>query len=80
MLTLRGKDAGCGCLRKVVTRHGKGHVTSVNYLTPDHPVTSARKRLKSRNDVESSLKKQGSHEISVQDGECGEDVGEIDWQ
>ena len=70
----------CGCLREVVTDHDKGHVTSVNYLTPAHPVTSARARLKSRNDVESSLKKRGSHDISLQAGEGGEDVGEIDWQ
>ena len=51
----------CECLREVV---GKGHVTSVNYLTPAHPVTSARERLKSRNDFESSLEKQGSRDLS----------------
>ena len=49
-------------------------MTSINYLTLAHPVTSARKRLKSRNDVESSLEKQGSHDLFFQDGEGGEDV------
>ena len=60
------KPGKFGWLREVVTHQSKGHVTCVNYLTPPHSVTSARKRLKTQKGIESFLKTQDSHELSFQ--------------
>ena len=60
------KPGKFGWLREVVTHPSKGHVTCVNYLTPPHSVTSARKRLKTQKGIESFLKTQDSHELSFQ--------------
>ena len=60
------KPGKFGWLREVVTHQSKGHVTCVNYLTPPHSVTSARKRLKTQKGIESFLKTQDSNELSFQ--------------
>ena len=60
------KPGKFGWLREVVTHPSKGHVTCVNYLTPPHSVTSARKRLKTQKGIESFLKTQDSNELSFQ--------------
>ena len=58
------KPGKFGWLREVVTHQSKGHVTCVNYLTPPHSVTSARKRLKTQKGIESFLKTQEGNELS----------------
>ena len=58
------KPGKFGWLREVVTHPSKGHVTCVNYLTPPHSVTSARKRLKTQKGIESFLKTQEGNELS----------------
>ena len=60
------KPGKFGWLREVVTHQSKGHVTCVNYLTPPHSVTSARKRLKTQKGIESFLKTHDSNELSFQ--------------
>ena len=60
------KPGKFGWLREVVTHPSKGHVTCVNYLTPPHSVTSARKRLKTQKGIESFLKTHDSNELSFQ--------------
>ena len=50
-----GKPGEFGWAREVVRSQVGGHVTAVNYLTPPHPLTGARSRVKRLKDIEAHL-------------------------
>ena len=58
------KPGEFGWLRETVTHHARGHVTSTNYITPPHPVTKARRRVKTRREIMKYLESSGNKELS----------------
>ena len=58
------KPGKFGWLREVVTHHTKGHITCSSYITPPHPVTGARRRVKTRKDIMKYLESSGNKELS----------------
>jgi len=58
------KPGKMGWLREVVTHNIKGHVTSACYITPPHPVTGIRKRLKKQKDIVNYLEMSGNKELT----------------
>ena len=58
------KPGKLGWVREVVTHHAQGHVTSANYITPPHPVTGARRRVKTRTEIMKCLESSGNKELS----------------
>ena len=58
------KPGKLGWVREVVTHRTKGHVTCAYYITPPHPVTGARKRLRRQQDIEDYLEASGNRELS----------------
>ena len=58
------KPGKLGWLREVVTHQSKGHVTAACYVSPPHPVTGARKRLKSQKDIVDFLEASGNKDLS----------------
>ena len=58
------KPGKLGWLREVVTHQSKGHVTAAYYVSPPHPVTGARKRLKKRKDIVDFLEASGNKDLS----------------
>ena len=57
------KPGAVGWLREVVLTK-KGYVVSANYVTPPHPVTGARKRLKRQKDIVNFLEATGNKDLS----------------
>ena len=47
-----------------MTHQSKGHVTAAYYVSPPHPVTGARKRLKKRKDIVDFLEASGNKDLS----------------
>ena len=58
------KPGKLGWLREVVTHQIKGHVTAAYYVTPPHPVTGARKRMKKQKDIVNFLEETGNKDLS----------------
>ena len=58
------KPGEFGWIREVVTHHADGHITATNYITPPHPVTKARRRIKTRKDTMKYLESVGNKELS----------------
>ena len=58
------KPGEFGWIREAVTHHAEGHITSTKYITPPHPVTKARRRIKTRKDIMQYLESSGNKELS----------------
>ena len=65
------KPGEFGWLRETVTHHAKGHITSTNYITPPHPVTKARRRIKTRKEIMKYLESSGNKELTFRNFNLG---------
>ena len=57
------KPGEFGWIREVVTHQAGGHITGTGYITPPHPVTKARRRIKTRKDIMKYLESVGNKEL-----------------